>query len=111
MLRHAVAHCRVPRRWTIKSLRQLVLEIISDRWSERNSDALPSISDDDNLFDMGVVDSMAMVEIIEAVQKSSGFEIDYLTFDPAAFYTLRGIAAFAEGSSEQGRRGASIDIV
>jgi acyl carrier protein len=73
-------------------LRGRVLSLISTRWTNRHDDPLPPIGDADNLFDLGVVDSLMMMEVVALVEDQCRTTIDFLTVDPEIFFTLAGIA-------------------
>jgi acyl carrier protein len=73
------------------NLRAQILTLIQENWAQTRSGALPPIGDDDNLFDMGVVDSLMMMEIVALVEDECQTMIDFLSVDPEVFFTLRGI--------------------
>lgn len=72
-------------------LRNRVLALIEQSWQTQRSGPLPAISDDDNLFDIGVVDSLLMMEIVVVVEDCCQVMIDFMSIDPEVFFTLGGI--------------------
>lgn len=79
-------------------LNALVKERIYASWRKAGrTDQMPKIDEDDNLFDLGVVDSLTMVEIIAFLEEISGGEpFDFLSMDPEVFFTLRGACDVVE---------------
>lgn len=69
-----------------------IREKIREIWlSAGNISEMPQIGEDDNLFDLGVVDSLTMVEVIDFLERISGDEpLDLLSVNPELFFTLRG---------------------
>lgn len=65
---------------------------------------LPPFGDDDNLFDLGLVDSLTLAELLVMVERLSGREIDFLTVEPEVFFTLRGMLDFADGTRKHAER-------
>jgi len=72
---------------------------------EIGAGALPPIADTDDLFSIGAVDSLAMLELIEFVEQVIGAEIDFTLVDPEVFLTLRGSYDFIEASRNSNARG------
>lgn len=54
------------------------------------------IGEDDNLFDLGYVDSLKMIELTVWIQKSCGASFNPGDYDPQHFYSLRAIHALIE---------------
>ena len=81
-------------------LRQQITDLLED-WARRNDSPLPDFDDTDNLFDLGVVDSMLMVEIVATVEQATGSEVDFVEVDPEVFQTLAGIMTFAESAARR----------
>lgn len=72
-------------------LRDRVLQLIEGSWRTQRTGPLPAISNEDNLFDMGVVDSLLMMEIVVVVEDCCQVMIDFMAIDPEVFFTLGGI--------------------
>jgi acyl carrier protein len=52
---------------------------------------LDDISETDNLVDLGLVDSLRMVDLIVEVERLLGVEIPVDDLDPRAFHSLRAL--------------------
>jgi acyl carrier protein len=66
---------------------------------------LPAFDDDANLFDLDLVDSLSMVEIVLYVEELDGRPVDFFTVDPETFFTFRGIFDYMYGRDEQSSGG------
>jgi acyl carrier protein len=53
-------------------------------------DAAP-VSDEVNLLDTGVLDSMGFIELLGYIQTVTGQKIDLFELDPSAFTSIRGL--------------------
>ena len=76
---------------TIPTIRRLVLDVLH-----------VEVDDDDaDLIETGVLDSLALVELIFQIERVWGvsIELDELTID--AFRSVRGIAALIDGTSDR----------
>ena len=51
------------------------------------------LPEDADLFDEGVLDSVAITELIDAVEKATGREIDFIDVDPDELATVAGIVS------------------
>lgn len=70
----------------------VVREELEKRWHDVDgSKVFPQVQDDDNLFDVGILDSLALIEVISFVEQYSGTEFDLLAIDPAKVMTLNGL--------------------
>lgn len=49
------------------------------------------INDDDQLFDMGIIDSMAFLNIFLDIKEALGFDVDIMDVDPSSFSSVRGL--------------------
>ncbi|HJQ00127.1 MAG TPA: acyl carrier protein [Jatrophihabitans sp.] len=77
-----------------------VTAFIASLWqAEFRDEPMPRFTDDENLFDVGVLDSLSSVELIAWLEKQVGQQVDVLAIDPATFFTLRGLWKFASSSS------------
>ena len=61
-----------------------------------NPGPLPELGPDDNLFDLGVVDSFSMLEVVTVVEQLTGEEIDFYDVDPEELFTLGGIVRYID---------------
>jgi acyl carrier protein len=84
----------------LDELRQRIVRLLEE-WAERNDSPLPDFDDADDLFELGVVDSMLMVEIVSAVEDATGSFVDFIEVDPEVFYTLSGIMTYAESAARR----------
>lgn len=87
---------------TESDLRQRVLDLIQQDWDAHRGGPLPEISDTSNLFDLGVVDSLLIMEIVTLFEDETGRMIDFLTVDPESFFTLKGIVALYDETAPRG---------
>ena len=76
---------------------QSASQFIVARHIDRVGRAPDDVPDDGNLFDLGLVDSYSMLQLIGHVEELSGREIDILTFDISQLFTLRQIYDVAFG--------------
>lgn len=76
---------------TIPAIRRLVLDALH----------IEVVDDDADLIETGVLDSLALVELIFQIERVWGvpIELDELTID--AFRSVRGIAALIDGTSNR----------
>ena len=76
---------------TIPTIRRLVLDVLH----------VEVVDDDADLIETGVLDSLALVELIFQIERVWGvsIELDELTID--AFRSVRGIAALIDGTSDR----------
>lgn len=64
----------------------------------RSGQSADQVTDDRNLIDAGVIDSLAMVQIIVYLEKEHGVDLLKAGFDPAELATIGGIlGAIASG--------------
>jgi acyl carrier protein len=82
----------------LDDLRQRIMRLLEE-WAERNDSPLPDFADTDDLFELGIVDSMLMVEIVSAVEEATGSVVDFLEVDPEIFYTIAGIMKYAKSAA------------
>jgi len=65
---------------------------LAEKWEESTGEALTRpIAPNDNLFDLGLVDSFTMIRMIVHVEGLTGHPIDLADHDLETFYTLRGL--------------------
>jgi len=57
----------------------------------RSGQTLDGVDDDQNLIDAGVIDSLAMVQIIVHLEKDHGVDLRMGNIDPAALASVAGI--------------------
>ena len=79
-------------------LRQFILAHVASLAKEKGI-ALPSMSDEVNLLDMGVLDSLGFIELLLLLQERFGIELQLAELDPAEFSTLKGMVAVAAMAS------------
>jgi acyl carrier protein len=77
-------------------LRRSILEFLATANPHRTVDTT-SLSDDDNLFDLGLVDSVTLADLLVTVERLAGVELDLLAVDPETFFTLRGLLDHVDG--------------
>jgi acyl carrier protein len=61
-----------------------------------------AIGEDANLFDLGLVDSFTIIQMIVYLEELTGISIDLSAHDLESFYTIRGIYALVQGADEGG---------
>jgi acyl carrier protein len=67
--------------------RQLLATVIG-------SDVVESIQDDDRFFDDHVIDSLQLMELVDAFQKRFGIEVSGKDLSPENFGSINGMAQF-----------------
>ena len=79
----------------VPEVRQLLASIIG-------SDAVDSIEDEDRFFDDHVIDSLQLMELVDAFQSRFGIEVSGEDLSPQNFGSIAGMAQFLTS-----RRGTS----
>jgi acyl carrier protein len=54
------------------------------------------LSNDDDLLDMGILDSMAIMQLVDHLEKQYGITIPTEEIDPANFESINALVAFIE---------------
>ena len=49
------------------------------------------VDEDDNLFDLGLVNSFSMVRLLVHIEELLGVQVDVTQHEPESFFTLRGM--------------------
>ena len=57
----------------------------------RSGQTLDSVTDDQNLIDAGIIDSLAMVQIIVHLERDHGVDLRMGNIDPTALASVAGI--------------------
>jgi hypothetical protein len=84
-------------------LRAAIVEFLGRAWvGSGAAGELPAVGDDDNIFDMGLVDSLSLAEMLVVVEELSGRELDFISAEPEVFFTLRGMLDYVEGAPPNG---------
>jgi acyl carrier protein len=74
-------------------------EFIGQLSAETTGEALTTaVKEDDNLFDLGLVNSFTIIRMIVFVEELTGAQIDLADHDLETFYTLRGLYTVASGA-------------
>ena len=55
---------------------------------------VPSLADDDNLFESGIVNSLFAIQLMTFIEKTFAFEVDAEDLDIENFKSLNATAAF-----------------
>ncbi|GIJ24270.1 acyl carrier protein [Micromonospora lutea] len=70
--------------------------------SDAGTTAPPAdIDPDDNLFDLGLVNSFSMIRMIVFVEETTGVAVDLADHELETFYTLRGLYDVVAGTEER----------
>ena len=84
---------------------EAVRRFVSDRvraQAQQRKLPMDGLTDDLNLVETGLFDSLGFVELIAAVEEEFGVEVDFGVVDPETFTTLGGIIQCALSSSSSG---------
>lgn len=54
------------------------------------------VSEDDKIFEQGIIDSMHLVELVGAMESSYGFRVDGDELAPQNFSSVRAMASYLE---------------
>ena len=73
----------------------------------RATDDVVQFGDDDSLLELGVIDSLAMVDLITHIEKTYGIVVDEDDMMPENFDTLQAISAYI--GHKQGGSGSSTE--
>jgi acyl carrier protein len=66
------------------------------RTIQRPGAAVDAVADEENLFDAGVVDSLAMLQIILLLERQYGIELSRGGFDPTELHSIGAILGLIE---------------
>lgn len=61
-----------------------------------------AIGEDDNLFDLGLINSFTIIQMIVYLENLTGISIDLSAHDLESFYTIRGTYDLVQGANEGG---------
>lgn len=78
--------------------RTVILELVTRLSDVPDEVDLDSLKSDDNLFELGILDSLALVDLITFMEEEFGRVVDLPNLNPISFFTLEGLYAFATGS-------------
>lgn len=68
--------------------------LITEWWHESGGGRdCPAFTQDDNLFDLGLIDSLSLIELIAFTEQFGKVEIDLTKVDPVSVMTLRGLSS------------------
>ena len=65
---------------------------------------LPQLNDEDNLFELGIVNSLFAVQLMTFIEKTFGLEVETVDLDVENFKSLNATTAFV--IKKKGRRNA-----
>ena len=85
---------------------EAVRRFVSDRvqaQAQQRKQHIDQLTDDLNLVETGLFDSLGFVELIATVEEEFGVEVDFGEMDPDTFTTLGGIVRCALSNSAPGR--------
>jgi acyl carrier protein len=82
-----------------KTMREFIAELAAERTGEPVTTA---IGEDDNLFDLGLINSFSIIQMIVFIEELTGTSIDLSAHELETFYTLRGIYSLAQDSAGDG---------
>jgi len=77
---------------------EAVRRFVSDRvqaQAQKRKRPIDRLSDDLNLLETGLFDSLGFVELIVSIEEEFGVEVDFGAMDPETFTTLGGIISCA----------------
>jgi acyl carrier protein len=78
----------------MSALRQQVADAVGEYIAARRSalgKRAPTLASSMNLFEEGVLDSVALTGLIAAVEQATGREIDFIDVDPDALGTVESV--------------------
>ena len=81
-----------------EQLREQIVEFLNT--VARPGCRVDGLMDDTNLFDAGIVDSFALIQIISYLEQDHGVKLHALGIDPADLGTLNGIVSAITQSAE-----------
>jgi acyl carrier protein len=82
-----------------KAMREFITELAAERTGEPVTTA---IGEDDNLFDLGLINSFTIIEMIVFLEELTGVSVDLSAHELETFYTLRGTYSLAGGADGDG---------
>lgn len=81
-----------------ESARQYVLDYLQNQASKKGV-ILGEVDENQNLLDLGVLDSLGFVQMLMAMESALNVEIDFGEMDAAEFTTLTGLVAVSAKSA------------
>lgn len=69
--------------------------------THRASEDASQFGDDDSLLELGVIDSMTMIDVIAHLEGTYGISVDDDDMTPEHFDSVNGIAAYVAGKLQQ----------
>ena len=86
-----------------ESFYSAVRAFLSGLLEERERDrVLVALREDDDLYRLGLVDSLTIIRMIIFVEELTAKEIDLEDHDFESFYTLRGLYSVVETAADEG---------
>jgi acyl carrier protein len=76
----------------LEHAREMIIELLIPQLAQCGKTA-GDLSGDTDLVQTGVVDSIAFIDLIVALERKTGVEMDLFDTDPSEFVTLDGLAS------------------
>lgn len=83
---------------TAKEVREFIVNFLKESIKERNFTE-EDITDNFDLLTEGVIDSLGIIEIIQAIEENFGFEIDFEDLDAENFTIIGPLCQYIEQKS------------
>jgi len=75
-------------------------QILKFLYDDNLKDEFDGLDHDDSLLELGIIDSVKMMELIDFIEKTYGISVDDDDLYPENFDTLNAIVAFIESKKE-----------
>lgn len=82
-----------------KAMREFIIGLAAERTGEP---VTMVIGEDDNLFDLGLVNSFTIIQMIVFLEELTGVSVDLSEHELETFYTLRGTYSLAQDADGDG---------
>src|SRR5438046_3083973 len=78
-------------------VRKFIVDFLNRKLKEQRRALLGDVSDDYDMFQSGIIDSLAFVELITTASQHFGWEIDLEGLDPERMATVGPLCAYVSG--------------
>jgi len=75
-------------------------KIVEFLYDENLKDEFENLDHDDSLLELGIIDSVKMMDLIEFLEKTYGIEVDDDDLYPENFDSINAIAEFVESKKQ-----------
>jgi acyl carrier protein len=82
-----------------REMSEFIIGLAGEEAGGQAAGVVTVIGEDDNLFDLGLVNSFTIIQIIVYLEKLTGVSIDLTAHELESFYTIHGIYDLVQGGA------------